>query len=96
VSGQQHATAELYPRLRGFTGGWWDTGPVWMGGISRPHRDWIPERPGHSQPLYLSIINTGAACLVTNFLTSITQPKPRTALRLVDVPPADEILCQMP
>ena len=27
---------------------------------------------------HLSIINTGVACLVTNFLTSIAQPKPRT------------------
>ena len=26
----------------------------------------------------LSIINTGVACLVTNFLTSIAKPKPRT------------------
>ena len=44
---------------------------------------------------HLSIKNTGVACLVTNFLTSIAQPKPRT-LSTIDVPPADEILCQMP
>ena len=30
----------------------WGRKPVWMGGISRPHRDWIPERPARSQTLY--------------------------------------------
>jgi len=30
----------------------WATGPVWMGGKSRPHRDSIPDRPARSQSLY--------------------------------------------
>ena len=30
----------------------WVPGPVWMGGISRPHRDSIPDRPARSQSLY--------------------------------------------
>ena len=30
----------------------WAPGPVWTGGKSRPHRDSIPDRPAHSQPLY--------------------------------------------
>jgi len=30
----------------------WATGPVWMGGISRPHRDSIPDRPARIQSLY--------------------------------------------
>jgi len=30
----------------------WFPGPVWMGGISRPHRDSIPDRPASSQSLY--------------------------------------------
>ena len=29
----------------------WAPGPVWTGGKSRPHRDWIPDRPGRSQSL---------------------------------------------
>jgi len=28
------------------------SGPVWMGGKSRPHRDSIPDRPAHSPSLY--------------------------------------------
>ena len=30
----------------------WAPGPVWTGGISRPHRDWIPDRLTRSQSLY--------------------------------------------
>ena len=30
----------------------WASGPVWMGGKSRPHRDSIPDRPARSQLLY--------------------------------------------
>ena len=30
----------------------WVPEPVWTGGKSRPHRDSIPDRPGHSQSLY--------------------------------------------
>ena len=30
----------------------WTPGPVWKGGKSRPHRDWIPDRPARSQSLY--------------------------------------------
>ena len=30
----------------------WASGPVWTGGISRPHRDSIPDRPARSQSLY--------------------------------------------
>ena len=30
----------------------WATGPVWMGGKSRPHRDSIRDRPACSQSLY--------------------------------------------
>jgi len=30
----------------------WASGPVWMGGKSRPHRDSIPDRPAPSQSLY--------------------------------------------
>jgi len=30
----------------------WALGPVWTGGKSRPHRDWIPDRPALSQSLY--------------------------------------------
>jgi len=30
----------------------WAPGPVWMGVKSRPHRDWIPDRPARSQSLY--------------------------------------------
>ena len=30
----------------------WAPGPVWMGGISRPHRDSIPDRPASSRSLY--------------------------------------------
>jgi len=30
----------------------WATGPVWMGGKSRPHRDSIPDCPACSQSLY--------------------------------------------
>ena len=30
----------------------WASGPVWTGGISRPHRDSIPDRPACSQSLY--------------------------------------------
>jgi len=30
----------------------WAPGPVWTGGISRPHRDSIPNRPARSQSLY--------------------------------------------
>ena len=30
----------------------WAPGPVWTGGISRPHRDSIPDRPARSQSLY--------------------------------------------
>ena len=30
----------------------WTPGPVWTGGISRPHRDSIPDRPARSQSLY--------------------------------------------
>jgi len=26
----------------------WAPGPVWTGGKSRPHRDWIPDRPARS------------------------------------------------
>jgi len=55
VSGQQHVPAALYPRERPGThvqevG--WDSGPVWTGGKSCPHRDSIPERPARSQSLY--------------------------------------------
>jgi len=55
-SGQQHAPAALYPRERPgthFTGGW--VGPrAGLDGCrkSRPQRDWIPDRPAHSQSLY--------------------------------------------
>jgi len=31
---------------------WWNPGPVWSGGKSRPHRDSIPDRPCGSQSLY--------------------------------------------
>ena len=30
----------------------WAPGPVWTGGISRPHRNSIPDRPARSQLLY--------------------------------------------
>ena len=30
----------------------WTPGPVWTGGISRPHRDSITDRPARSQSLY--------------------------------------------
>ena len=30
----------------------WAPGPVWAGGKSCPHRDWIPDRPARSQSLY--------------------------------------------
>jgi len=30
----------------------WAPGPVWTGGKSHPHRDWIPDRPACSQSLY--------------------------------------------
>ena len=30
----------------------WAPGPVWTGGISRPHQDSILDRPAHSQSLY--------------------------------------------
>ena len=30
----------------------WAPGLVWMGGKSRPHRDWILDRPARSQSLY--------------------------------------------
>jgi len=30
----------------------WVPGPVWTGGISRPHRDSIPDRSDPSQSLY--------------------------------------------
>ena len=30
----------------------WATGPVWAGGISRPHRDSIPDCPARSKSLY--------------------------------------------
>jgi len=30
----------------------WAPGPVWADGISRPHRDSIPDRPARSQSLY--------------------------------------------
>jgi len=40
----------------------WNPGPVWMGGIYRPHRDSFPERPARSSvaipteiPAYVSI-----------------------------------------
>ena len=57
VSGQQHAPAVLYPRERldsHFTVGC--VGPrvgLDRCGKSRPHRDWIPDRPARSQSLYL-------------------------------------------
>jgi len=31
----------------------WAPGKVWTGGISRPHRNSIPDRPARSQSLYL-------------------------------------------
>ena len=31
-----------------FTGDWGAPGPVWAGGKSRPHRNWIPDRPARS------------------------------------------------
>ena len=31
----------------------WVPGPVWTGGKSRPHRDSIPDRPAHSQSLWI-------------------------------------------
>jgi len=30
----------------------WAPGPVWTGGISRPHRDSVPDSPARSQSLY--------------------------------------------
>jgi len=30
----------------------WAPGPVWTGGKSRPHLDWIRDRPARSQSLY--------------------------------------------
>ena len=30
----------------------WAPGPVWTGGISRPHQDSIPDRPARSHSLY--------------------------------------------
>ena len=30
----------------------WSPGPIWAGGISRPNRDSIPDRPARSQSLY--------------------------------------------
>ena len=30
----------------------WAPGPVWTGRKSRPHRDWIPDRPSRSQSLH--------------------------------------------
>ena len=48
--------------------------------------------------LYLNIlnINTAAVCLVKDMLTSVAQPTRAFSLRLVDVPPSDEILFQVP
>jgi len=56
MGGQQHAPTALYPQERPgthFTEGW--VGPrasLDRRGKSRPHRDWISDRPAHSQSLY--------------------------------------------
>ena len=55
MSGQQHASAALYPGkdpvpIVQDVG--WAPGPVWTGGKSRPHRDSNPDRPARSQSLY--------------------------------------------
>ena len=34
--------------------GGWFPGPVWTGGKSRPHRDWIPDRPARSSVTILT------------------------------------------
>ena len=55
VSGQQHASAALYPRkdpVPILQEAGWPPGPVWKGGKSRPQRDSILDRPARSQSLY--------------------------------------------
>ena len=51
VSGQQHASAALYPRkdpVPILQEAGWAPGPVWTVGKSRPNRDLIPDRPARS------------------------------------------------
>ena len=55
MSGQQHASAKLYPGKDSvpiLQEAGWALGPVWTGGKSRPHPDSIPGRPARSQSLY--------------------------------------------
>ena len=56
MSYQQHAPAALYPGkdpVPVLQEAGWTPGLVWTGGKSRSHRDSIPDRPAHSQSLYL-------------------------------------------
>ena len=51
MSGQQHASAALYPRkdpVPTVQEAGWASGPVWTRGKSRPHRNSIPDRPASS------------------------------------------------
>ena len=53
VSGQPHALAAIYPRrdpLIIVQEAMWAPGQVWTGGISRTHRDSIPDRPARKIP----------------------------------------------
>jgi len=55
VGGQQHDPAALYPvkdPIPIVQEAGWATGPVWMGGKSRPYRDSISDRPARSHSLY--------------------------------------------
>ena len=41
----------------------WDPGLVWMGRKSHPHRDLIPDRPAHSQPLHRLSYKVHLTCM---------------------------------
>jgi len=46
----------------------WAPWPVWTGGKSHPHRDWIPDRPAHSQSLYRLSYRAHVTSLVLSVL----------------------------
>ena len=56
VGGQSHAPAASTPAKHTVPivqEAGWAPGPVWTGGIPRPHRDPIPDHPARSQSLHL-------------------------------------------
>ena len=90
MSGQQHAPAALYPQERTgthFTEGW--VGPragLDRCGKSRPHRDWIPDRPARSSvaiptelPIQVLLLRANyrqyAASTKSTLISDVNQPE---------------------